>query len=448
MIRTSLSLWVLIAALPVWGSPQAQDNDPTTSLVVLPVGLDERAQAEIGRVNYAAELAASRYLHGDLKHLDDALDPEGAQRRAAVLAEGEISFQLGQKAYEDLDARGALRAFDRATQSFGQSNLVERAFARFTEAWAMKIAALIASGDHRQGQAEIDKLLVAAPAIHFSANFFPPDDIAYGEKVRVRLAGEKMPLTVSSSIPSSVVYLDGRYVGKVPVELSVINGEHFLTVETPGYRNCETRVPPGRFSCNPDPASGLSQLQTALAMLTNKFGISDRKVVAANFGRSVGADQVLLLLAKSEANNLITLTTGRLSATNSYRWTEVTKTFNLASNLEERVKVWIEELLGRDQAPRQGPRRQNSTRTDAGYILLGTAVALVAGGVLFGIQARNDSSTFQSLPQTDPNVTAIRSSSRIYGIAADIFLVGALAAGVGGTYLSFFPPPTAAPSIQ
>jgi hypothetical protein len=412
------------------------------------VALDSTSESQLGRLTYAVELAASRSGRWEVKPLHDLVDPTSAEQRTKALHDAEAAAKLGQKAYDDLDAREAFQQFERAAHLYEQTDLSGKAFAGLINAWTMKIAALIATGNHRQGQAEIDKLLPVAPDAPLSATFFPPDDIAYGERVRSYIAKQKTSFSVSSSVRSSIIIVDGHYVGALPAQFEAASGEHFLTVVTPGFSLLQQRAGPGQFVYAPQSAALTHTFETvAKKIAASASGGPPAEAAVAEFGKLVHVNQILVVWVKTDAGGALNVTATRVDALDGHVWGQSTQAFDSERQLEQRVENWMYDLLGQDR-PKISADRGTWNKRNTGYVVLGSAAALLAGGIFFGIQASNDSSTFRRLPQTDPNADALRSSGRTYAITADFMFLGALVTGVTGGYFAFFEPRSDPPAAR
>ena len=199
------------------------------------------------------------------------------------------------------------------------------------------------------------------------------------------------------------VFVDGQFRGFSPVTLSNLTpAEHFVTAIAPGYMLAQGKVR-GEASAH---ASSLSPMPGAPEALGERArrrprGL-DRDAALRELGTLAGTEQVLALLVRgapgAAAQDAIAV---RVDVTDGHNLAYATAPMPLtAETMEAALKAHVAGVLqadaprGRMQAGTPAAIQGGSGKT-AGYVLLGTGVALVAGGVLFGLQASSKADEFK-----------------------------------------------------
>ena len=427
--------------------PRVLPSVAAPTLTVLVVPLDAAAQAQLPRLTYQAEQAVAGAGRFELVRLADVSDAHGARERAAKAAEAAAAFEEGQKAYDELDTQKALQQFDKAAQLYEVSDL-SRHFMAMSRARVMKIAAYVANGDNKAFARELKEVLARNPRAEFSANFFPPDELALVEKTRRGILTEATrTLEVKTGEVPAQVFVDGEFQGASPVTLSGLTpSEHFVTAIAPGFALAQ-----GRF--RGEAALTLQSLPTEPLLKAWVDRISsapegkDRDAALRELGIFAGTQQVLALLVRgtpgAAAQDAIAI---RLDVSDGHnQGYAVAPLPPGGAAIEAALQPLLAGVLQTD-APRgkEGrPTKHYATagpsagRRTAGYVLLATGAALVAGGVYFGIEASSKADDFKKLPQTDPRAEKLRSDGKTYALVADVGILAGVVSAGAGTWLAF-----------
>jgi hypothetical protein len=418
---------------------------PKLTVVVVP--LDAAAQSQAPRLLAQAEQAVAGAGRFELARLVDALDAQGARAREQQALQAAAAFQEGQKAYDELDTQKALEQFELAAKTYESSDLT-RHFEDMSRARVMKIASYVANGDTKEAARLLKDVLARNPRAEFSPNFFPPDQLALVEKTRKAVLAEAdRTLEVSTGTVSAQIFLDGQPEGTSPLKLSDLSrADHYVTAVAPGYALAQERVSGTEVSLTLQPVPAAPRLRALVQRVANEPEGEDRDKALRELGTLAGAQQVLALLVRAAPgagpHDAIAL---RLEVADGHSLGYAT---GPVPSSGEAMDPAIQALLGKvleADAPRAGgpvshfaSSPPSAGRRTAGYVLLATGVALVAGGVYFGLEASSKADGFKRTPQTSPRAEQLRSDGKTYALVADIGIISGLASAGAGTWLAFF----------
>jgi hypothetical protein len=427
--------------------PQALPPAAAPTLTVLVVPLDAAARAQLPQLTYQAEQAVESAGRFRLVRLSDALDAQGARERDAKAAEAAAAFQEGQKAYDELDTQKALQQFDKAAQLYEGSDL-SRHYMEMSRARVMKIAAYVANGDNKAFVKELKEVLARNPRAEFSSNFFPPDELALVEKTRRSIQGEATrTLEVKTGEVSAQVFVDGQFHGASPTTLSgLTSAEHFVTAVAPGFALAQGRFR-GEAALTLQPLATEPRLREWVDRISSAPESADRDAALRELGTLAGTQQVLGLLVRGTpsagAQDAIAI---RLETSNGHNLGYAVAPLPLSGDAgNAALQTLLASVLLTD-APRGKEGRPvkhyamaapSTGRKTAGYVLLATGAALVAGGVYFGLEASSKADDFKKLPQTDPRAEKLRSDGKTYALVADVGILAGVVSAGAGTFLAF-----------
>jgi PEGA domain len=389
----------------------------------------------------AAAMASNRF---EVIDPVDALDPDGARQRKSRASEGVDALRAARRAYNELDAANALAEAKRAQDALSEAGPAAR-FEDLTEAWVLKIASLIANGNQKAAQAETDRLLAVNAAAQFSQDLFPPERIAYAEKVRKKAQAGSAQLEVRTHPAGAEIYVDGAFRGLSPLTVEELaSGEHLVMARVPGYGTAQDRSWPGAIDLELRETERAALLRTANEGLGRAEDAVKRDAAARSYAKSVGASEVLLIvLGTTAAAGEVGLKGVRLDAIHGRRHAQNEQTTR-EDELDARAVSFIESLLAPNELKAAatpqvaaGGRARPSNKRMTGWALLGTGAAALVVGTVFGVRAGARSREFQQMAQTDPSAPEVAASGRTLALMADLsFVVAALAGGAGG-YLTF-----------
>jgi hypothetical protein len=443
----------LLAAGPVLAQqpapqlqPRALSSVAAPKLTVVVVPLDPPAAAQAPRLMYQAEQAVVGAGRFELVRLADALDAQGAREREAKAREAAAAFQGGLKAYDELDTQKALAQFDKAAQLYESSDL-SRHFEDMSRARVMKIASYVANGDKKAFARELKEVLARNPRAEFSPNYFPADELAAVERTRRGILAEaSKTLQVKTGEVIAQVYVDGQFRGPSPQTLlDLTPSEHFVTAIAPGHAPAQ-----GKFRGEADltlpPVPSAPRLKAWMDRITESPVGADRDAALRELGAIAGTQQVLALVVRGAPGagpqDAIAV---RLDVSDGHNLGYATAPVPFAGEaMEAGIQPLLAAVLKADTPRKGGPTthypggKAGLRRQTAGYVLLGTGAALVAGGVYFGLQASSKAEEFERTPQPDARTSdKLRSDGKTFALLADIgVIVGLVSAGTG-TWLAF-----------
>lgn len=452
--------WLLalcLAAGAAWAQPMprlaasspapAPQPPGKPKVVVLVVPLDTAARTSAGRLDSLAYEAVARSGRFEPMRLTDALDPASAASREAQHQLADAAMKSGLKAYNDLDTQEAYQFFERAMQGYERGDITLH-FKDYVKAWTMKLASQIANGETKPALKEMEQVLALDPKAEFPSAYFPPDAIAQSEKLRKKLNNSPATTLEIRSVPvPAEIYLDGTYQGISPVSASGLKGgaEHFITAIAPGYALVQIRAREGVVALTLRQAEGYPRYTAAVRRVIADPKGRDRDAAASELGKSVGAAQVVLVIAqKSAAGQKLDVTVARVAVLDGSHLGAATGTVALDEPVPPQWEALVDPVLAKDTPRVNGgpaahvePFRWNERYT--GYALLGAGAALLGGSLFCGIQAVDANRQFRETTQLDTtSLGELRTRGRTFGVVADILLLGGLASSAPGGYLAFF----------
>ncbi|NOJ78596.1 PEGA domain-containing protein [Myxococcus xanthus] len=415
------------------------------SVTVVAIALDAAARGDAARLAREAELAVTRSGRLKLVRLSDALDADGQRERQVRDAEAAEAMKAGQRAYDELDTEKALEHFDKAVRGYEGADLSQR-FTELSRARVMKAASQVANGENTAAQLEIRTALALNPEARFSPNFFPPEEMTFVEKERKAvLTGPKSSLRVSTEPVPAQVFVDGQFRGISPVDVADLTAaDHYVTVVAPGYALTQRREREGEVSLSLAPVAAQKGLQTFTEQAARKPESPERDAALRELGTLAGVSQVLALLVRGGAGTAPLEVTGlRLDVSDGHNQAYALGTVPRGDGLVDGSQALLAQLVSAD-APRQGGKPVthfaggvSNTRRTVGYVLMATGVALLAGGVYFGMEASAKSDDFKRAAQNSSRAQDLKSTGKSYALVADVgILLGLASAGAGG-YLAF-----------
>ncbi len=426
------------SSMPLRLAPRALPAATGPAVTVVGVAVDGADRAETARLAYEAEGAVARSGRLTLVRLADAL--EGGERPAR---EAEAAMQEGQRAYDDLDTQKALQQFDKAVRAYEASDLSRR-FGELIRARVMKAASQVANGENTAAQLEIRAVLAVEPRAQFSPNFFPPDQMAFIEKERKAvLAAPRASLRVSTEPVPAQVYVNGQFRGVSPVELTDVPvADHYVTVVAPGYAVAQRRAREGAVALTLTPVAAQKSLQLLTERVARDPDGKERDAALRELGTLAGVSQVLAVLVRGGTGSApLDVTALRLDVSDGHNLAYALGSVPRGGGMAAGAPALLEPLVATD-APRQDGKPVShfaggGARRTVGYVLMATGVALLAGGVYFGLEASAKQDEFKRTPQTSPRATDLRDTGKTYALVADAgILAGLVSAGLG-TYFAF-----------
>ncbi|WP_342375719.1 PEGA domain-containing protein [Myxococcus stipitatus] len=433
-------------SLPLRLTPRAVPTAAPSSVTVVAIPLDAASRTEAARLAYWAEQSVARSGRLELVRLSEALDAKGKAAREAKAAEGAEAMKEGQRAYDELDTQKALQQFEAAARAFEASDM-SRNFGELSRARVMKAASQVANGENAAAQLEIRAVLAVDPRAQFSPNFFPPDEMAFVEKERkAALAGSSGTLMVRTEPVPAQVYVDGHFKGVSPVELKGLTAaDHFVTVMAPGYVMEQSRAREGDTALTLPPSESVRNLQSISERVTRKSEELERDVALRELGALAGVSQVLALLVRGGTGTAPLQVTGlRLEVSDGHNLAYSVGAVPAGDAMATGSEAFLSSLVGTDATRLAGNKpvthfasEGGSNRKTMGYVMMATGVALLAGGIYFGMEASSKEDDFRRAPQTSARAKDFKDTGKTYALVADIgLLTGLVSAGLG-SYFAF-----------
>ncbi|MBN8226267.1 PEGA domain-containing protein [Corallococcus macrosporus] len=417
---------------------------PRVAVVAIPV--DASLEGEALALAHWAEQAVARSGRLELVRLTDALDAQGASARQAKAVEGNAAFKDGAKAYDELDTVKALQSFDKAVKDYEQADL-SRAFPLLSRARVMKAATQVANGENKAAELEMRGVLAVDPRATFNPNYFPPEEVAFVEKERkAQLEGAQATLSVRTQPVVAQVFVDGTYRGVSPLSLTgLTRADHYVTLVAPGYAVTEGRAREGESSFTLTKLPVQQRYAALVERIAKNPDDDERDKALQELGALAGVPQVLALVVRGGPGNAPLSVTGlRMDVADGHNQAYALGQVPRGDAMATGSEALLTGLVAQDAARVDGKPVKHFasgggvSRRTAGYVLLATGVALLAGGIYFGLEASSKSDAFKTAPQGSTRAEDLKSTGKTYALVADIGVLAGLVSAGAGSYLAFY----------
>ncbi|GMT97102.1 hypothetical protein KH5H1_12210 [Corallococcus caeni] len=417
---------------------------PRVAVVAIPV--DASLEGEALALAHWAEQAVARSGRLELVRLTDALDPQGASARQAKAVEGNAALKDGLKAYDELDTVKALQSFDKAVKDYEQADL-SRAFPLLSRARVMKAATQVANGENKAAELEMRGVLAVDPRATFNPNFFPPEEVAFVEKERkAQLDGAQATLSVRTQPVAAQVFVDGAYRGVSPLALTgLTRADHYVTLVAPGYVVTEGRAREGESSFTLTKLPVQQRYAALVERIAKNPDDEERDKALQELGALAGVPQVLALVVRGGPGNApLTVTGLRMDVADGHNQAYALGQVPRGDAMATGSEALLTGLVAQDAARVDGKPVKHFaggggvSRRTAGYVLLATGVALLAGGIYFGLEASSKADAFKTAPQGSTRAEDLKSTGKTYALVADIGVLAGLVSAGAGSYLAFY----------
>lgn len=212
-----------LAGLTLLAVPPAADGG---GLGVLAIAPPQGPGTEL--VEIAMQL---REMVGELH--PDTLDTRALRERmlppdpSATLARLDRAYADARAAYLRADVAGSARALHAIVDALEPLPDGPERFRQWTRALLRLARCELELGRGGASRDEIERLFGAAPDLEVDGALHPSRFVALTEAVRAGLrSAPRRRLTLSSSLAETVVFVDGREVGKAPAALELAQGRH------------------------------------------------------------------------------------------------------------------------------------------------------------------------------------------------------------------------------
>lgn len=431
------------ARMPLEVVPRSVPSQSRPDLVVVVVPTAPAAEETAAVLDESLREAVVASGRFDLARLIDLLDAENAKEREGRVKAGDAALEAAQQLYNDLDTIRALSEADRAIRAYAETDLTQH-MDELVGAWIFKIASLVANGENKAAELEMEKLLAVAPKAQFSPNYFPPEQIATAEKWRKAIAAASETMEVTTVPAGAEVFVDGVFRGVSPVKVrGLAAGDHFVSARAPGYSLAQQRARTGQVELTLQKSESWPKYEALVRRVKKDPRGPQRDLAAKEFAAWARVQQVLLAIVDvAPGAKQAKVTALRLEAKDGHNAAWVQRDVPSGEGVQAQADALASALLGRDEPRRGGPVTHFGgalmEKKLTGYVLLGTGAALLVSGVAFGVAAGSKSAEFRELRQTDALATSTASTGRTYAAVADVsYLAGLIAAGAGA-YLAFW----------
>ncbi len=434
-----LTVSLFSAAAPVVATGKSSQTQLRPSIAVVYVGLDGKSKLEQGA--FEALLLEQQLPSARLPLLvTEAYEGQAAEVRAKAVDAATAKMLQGQKALDDLDNQKATELLEESVALLRSSDLRFH-FDLYLKALTLKAASHAVGGEQAEVKKDIVKLLALQPKAEFAAQYFSPDLVRFAEQQRKARPSGKEPseLTVRSDPPGASIWVDGTFRGTAPVTVQALNpGKHLVSAALGGFELTQVEASPGTELVTLASASSFDVLLRTREVVLQNPNSAARDMALRQLGKALGVEQVLVVLVKKAlVGEPVDVTLMRLAVADGH---------NLAYLEKSQVrKADLGALLAR--ALRQDDGRRNgvpvthfagsgdggSVRKVVGFSLMGAGLALIATGVVTGLQASSAQREFEATPQTSTTISDnIKSRGRVFSVIADVSYILGAAGLVGG----------------
>ena len=289
------------------------------------------------------------------------------------------------------------------------------------------------------------------PQAQFSPNYFPPE---FGH-----LRGEDAPAAArrgrrhargeDGRDGAAQVYVDGQFRGVTPAKVTgLTRAEHYVTVSAPGYARGAGAGARWRGERRP------SRPRERAAPRRPRWSASPRPRGRGpgrgglELGTLAGMQQVLALLVRGRSREGAGGADGGAPGRGGRPQPGATpgpapRATGLATGAARRCWPgwwpWTRRAGGGKPVTHFGSGGRSAGRRTAGYVLLATGAALLAGGVFFGLEASSQARTVQTRWRRRTRARRTPSDGKTFALVADVGMIAGLAVrGRGHAGLAFF----------
>jgi hypothetical protein len=171
----------------------------------------------------------------------------------------------------------------------------------------------------------------------------------------------------------------------------------------------------------------------------------ERDQALQELGALAGVPQVLALLVRGGPGNApLTVTGLRVDVADGHNQAYALGQVPRGEAMATGSEALLTGLVAQDAARVDGKPVKHFaggggvSRQTAGYVLLATGVALLAGGIYFGLEASSKSDAFKTAPQGSTRAEDLKSTGKTYALVADIGVLAGLVSAGAGSYLAFY----------
>jgi hypothetical protein len=422
---------------------------------VIPMSLavDDNAVAQAAHVEYVIEGVLRQAKDRGFDFVDPQIkfDPTGIETRKDKLQRGNEALEFGRKAFVALEEGLGLESFDRAISSYEESALWET-FHNLTQAMVMRILVKWAE-DSNATRKEVARLLAMDPTVEFPKEFTPQDLSVEVARSREAVKFEVLEsFDVSSEPVPARIFIDGVFRGITPMSVKRLNkGDHYLSLLAPGYEVVQqiVKVEAGATITVPmKPAPRGQPWITFSAAIDKEFLKEGERDKARAVGTFSGAQQVIVAQL-SRGGGRFELVLHRIVAKDRHVIQEVSvkDLLDPDPDFDAKVEKAVTELLATDRPYCENGAKPCGFETKAPpapidwhKIKLGVAVgsaAVFTTGVILGIVARSEATSYKRLTQVDANLSSKAAQLRHTAAAADALMALGIVGGAVWGYLAF-----------
>lgn len=441
-----------VGASPALGA----EPPPTEIRGTAAASIPRDASGERAAATLQAALEAALESRSDLRRIPLTLSGDGDGELEQTLARARAALEDGRRAFDQMALDEAIARLSQAVSLFQEANAGLRTTQPLVESLALLASALTLQGSAAEGRTTFTELLVIDPAFQLERASKAVRRVFEEalERLRTSPTGK---LEVYSTPAHASVYVDGRFEGTTPVQLSDLTaGTHYVRLERPGYRTFGTRVEVSADEPNTtqarlkDLARG-PELRDILRRCARQLPEPSMAASLRQLARELSADR-LIVVTSAQSGQDATYSAGVFDAGTQQRLAVESRVMAAdRPGFYEEVRRFAEVLVelaatadagaelptaagmagassptpdGNPAVQASGPASRTPPEVYVGWTLVGLGGAALGTGIGFGIAALEKHNLFKDTPQTDPNLGDIQDDGRTLSVVADALLIG------------------------
>ncbi len=432
--------------LLVTAPPPVEASTPTEAVAV--VALDDGVARDALAIDRMVRRWVDRSALVDLMDLGEhAQGPALDELRSRVERARSVKA-AGVEAYDMMSYEQALMRLERAIESYEQSDLTQH-LDELLDAYFMRALALFYEGQPSRARNQLLDIFALSREFQPDRGRVTPEIETLLDEAR-RSVDEAPPTTLeiqTDPVPG-LIYVDGRYRGISPVELTNLQpGHHFVSVRAPGYAFTQERhlAAPGQIARVRLDSSGLGRdLRARLEAIRIALQGNNPSSAAVRLLEWAGADQALVLGVRRRDENTMALVAFRF-ASDGHLMAHGEARMSLREAEEgAALSAFLDRLYGQDRprGPAGEPVPELSSplsfdfsfdRRSWGVVAGGAGVASAVGGVFLGLSASRQAADARTIPQLDVEDyrEAMRLAKRRALLADGLYLTAAVGVATG-----------------
>jgi hypothetical protein len=438
---------LLILAMTFVASP-VRASTPSEAVGVVP--LNDRSGRDALMVERAVRDWVARSSAVELVDPGELALGEQREELEARVEQARTIARSGIEAYDMMSYETALMRLERAIEAFEQSDLT-RHLDELLDLYVMRALTLFYEGQPSRARHQLLDAFALRRDFNPDRSRLTPELETMVDEAR-RSVDDAAPtsLEIQTEPVPARVYVDGRFRGISPVEVSNLQpGHHYVTVWAPGYGLAQERhlAAPGQIArVHIEPTARGRELLQRLEAVRSGLSDGNPSGAAAGFSRWANADQALVVGVRGDEDGMRLIgwrvaADGHIEAFGEKRLSR--------RELEQGgpLNAFLDELHGESlpRGPNGEPVREIQTGISFdlqfgpkhwGATVGGAGALLAGGGLIVGLSAQSQARAARGIYQLDvEDYQGAMQSARRRALIADGLYVAAIV-GVGtGVYL-------------